>query len=242
MKRKTLLIFTVLLIASLLASGSKAYLYAEGKATNKINSGNIDITIYEREDAEFTAESTFPTEVYPVKFGPDSSVAKYVFVKNTGEYDAWIRVKITICPDSITKPDDPAAEYTPAELAQIITLKSVDDGGDVTVPAVYFGRLNAEDEILNAAKVAVNGDLTNVLGSSNWYTKNNADGEWDGWYYYKEMVPPNGTTRHLLTGVEFGKVTEEFQNKIVTLVFDAQGVQYVNNKTTVLEAGGWPTE
>ena len=64
----------------------------------------------------------------------------------------------------------------------------------------------------------------------------------DGFYYYKEALKPNETTRPILRSVEFKPAMDNvYQNAQISVDISAQAVQYANNGTTVMAAQGWPT-
>lgn len=66
-------------------------------------------------------------------------------------------------------------------------------------------------------------------------------------YYYRTMLPgpKNGVaeeTTPLFTTVSFSgaNMDNSYMNKSIEILVQAQGVQYANNGTAVLEAAGWP--
>lgn len=75
--------------------GTLAYFTAEDTATNVITSGNINI---ELQETAITADGeTVLFEESQDRFGvmPGEAVSKIVQVKNTGDNDAYVRIKIT---------------------------------------------------------------------------------------------------------------------------------------------------
>ena len=63
----------------------------------------------------------------------------------------------------------------------------------------------------------------------------------DGFYYYKEALKPNETTKPILGSVTFKPTMgNEYQNAKISVEVSAQAVQTANNGKTVTEAAGWP--
>lgn len=94
MKKKILLIATVLSLISILTIGTLAYFTAEEKASNVITSGNINIELQEKMlDPDSGEEIDFP-ENGIVGAMPGDEISKIVRVKNIGDNDAYIRMKV----------------------------------------------------------------------------------------------------------------------------------------------------
>lgn len=89
MKRKIIIIAAIVACVSLLAMGSLAYFTAEDQAENHITAGNLDIEVVE------IGENGLPF-VDQEGVMPGDVIAKEVTILNTGDNDAWIRVKVTI--------------------------------------------------------------------------------------------------------------------------------------------------
>ena len=75
------------------------------------------------------------------------------------------------------------------------------------------------------------------MNTANWTYR-------DGWWYCINAVKNGKATEALMTKVVFDgpNMTNEYQNCTVEIHVNAQAVQSANNKTTVLEAKGWPEE
>lgn len=76
-----------------------------------------------------------------------------------------------------------------------------------------------------------------TLDSNVWALK-------DGYIYYKESVPANGSTDSLFQDdiVQFAKEAgNEYQGCHVSIVVEAEAVQSANNGETYDQAKGWPT-
>ena len=91
MKRKLLAVAVTVICLSMMAYGTLAYFTAEDTAHNVITSGEIDIELQEWADAEKTIP--FPEDGVSGVM-PGTEVTKIVEVKNTGDNDAYIRVKV----------------------------------------------------------------------------------------------------------------------------------------------------
>lgn len=93
MKKKILLVTAVVICLSIAASGTLAYFTAENVTNNVIASGGVDIELVEQTEGEDGTLVDFPTEgVKGVMPGAD--ISKIVSVKNTGESEAWIRLRV----------------------------------------------------------------------------------------------------------------------------------------------------
>ena len=93
MKKKILLVTAVVICLAIAATGTLAYFTAEDMAHNVITSGGVNIELVEKTKGEDGTLVDFPDEgVKGVMPGTD--VSKIVSVKNTGESEAWIRVKV----------------------------------------------------------------------------------------------------------------------------------------------------
>ena len=96
MKKKILAVAVFAMFVSVAASGTLAYFTAEERAHNVITSGGIGIEIIEKTKIESGAdvkEEDFPKEGIRGVM-PGTSVSKIVKIQNSGEADAWIRVKM----------------------------------------------------------------------------------------------------------------------------------------------------
>lgn len=90
MKRKLTFIAGIILCLSLIATGTAAYFSANITTHNIITSGNVDIRLLEWADADKT--QPFPKEGIS-EVMPDTTVTKIAEVQNTGEAEAWVRVR-----------------------------------------------------------------------------------------------------------------------------------------------------
>ena len=93
MKKKIFAAAVVACCMALLSYGTWAYFTASGTARNVITSGGIGIEIIEKTKDASGTELDFPKDGFE-NIMPGSKVSKIVSVKNTGEDEAWIRVKV----------------------------------------------------------------------------------------------------------------------------------------------------
>lgn len=92
MKKKLFSLAVVGICLSLLAGSTWAYFTSSDTAHNVITSGGIGISIVEKTKSGDTLID-FPTEGM-TNIMPGSTVSKIVTVENTGEGEAWLRVKV----------------------------------------------------------------------------------------------------------------------------------------------------
>lgn len=89
MKRKLLLIAAILSMGSFAAYGTLAYFTTSENAKNVITAGTVKIQLHE-ENADGTP---FPEEAIRGVM-PSQVVDKIVYAENTGESEAWVRIKV----------------------------------------------------------------------------------------------------------------------------------------------------
>lgn len=94
MKKKLLVISAVAVCLAIAAAGTAAYFTAEEKAHNVIATGGVAIEVAEWTEQE-GGRVPFPEEGIGGVM-PGTSVSKIVTVQNTGESEAWIRVKVEV--------------------------------------------------------------------------------------------------------------------------------------------------
>ena len=137
MKRRALILSALALLAALFAAGTIAYFTAEGQAHNVITTGGVDIAVQEWADEDKTQPFQDPTGVMP-----GTTVTKIAEVRNTGEADAWIRVRLTGdirltgdgTPDpSLVKPDLNTTDWTLAADGYLYCNKAIRPG-ETTAP------------------------------------------------------------------------------------------------------------
>lgn len=92
MKKKLLLAALAAICICIAAYGTVAYFTADDTATNVITAGNIDIALKESALAE-DGETLVPFED-AIGVMPGTQVSKIVQVENTGDHDAYVRVRV----------------------------------------------------------------------------------------------------------------------------------------------------
>lgn len=97
MKKRLLSLALMTIFVSLMALGSAAYFTAEGRATNVIVTGEVDLTLTEESK---TGEVIKDTEGNFIglrfeKVMPGQTLDKHPMVENTGSQPFWLRVKVT---------------------------------------------------------------------------------------------------------------------------------------------------
>lgn len=100
MKKKILLAAAVVICLTIAVSGTLAYFTFEDTAHNVITSGGVSIEVVEKTKSTDGAElEDFPKEGITGVM-PGTEVSKIVSVRNTGNSEAWVRVKVdaTITP------------------------------------------------------------------------------------------------------------------------------------------------
>lgn len=98
MKKKLLAVSLAAICLSLLAYGTVAYFSTETTATNVITAGNIEIVLKETAVPENGGDPVPFEDVTGVM--PGTAVSKIVEVENSGDNDAYIRIRVekTITP------------------------------------------------------------------------------------------------------------------------------------------------
>lgn len=131
MKKKILVVAMLAVFASIAATGTLAYFTAEESAVNVITSGGIGIEIVEKTMADSGAEVDFPKEGLSDVM-PGTSASKIVRIKNTGESDAWIRIKMKSKIVSVDGQELPIeiGEASKEPVMECEILEGWSDGGD----------------------------------------------------------------------------------------------------------------
>ncbi len=93
MKKKILSLSVIAICLAIITSGTLAYFSTEEKAHNVITTGKIGIELVEKTTDEKGIEVDFPKEGVKGAM-PGQAISKIVSVKNNGEADAWIRIKV----------------------------------------------------------------------------------------------------------------------------------------------------
>lgn len=93
MKKKLLLLATVIACFAIAVTGTLAYFSADDTAHNVITTGGVNIKVVEQTRNDDKTLVDFPEEGIQGVM-PGTSVSKIVRIQNTGVSEAWIRVKM----------------------------------------------------------------------------------------------------------------------------------------------------
>ena len=111
MKKKILLAAAVVICLTIAVSGTLAYFTFEDTAHNVITSGGVSIEVVEKTKGEGETEVDFPKEGITGVM-PGTEVSKIVSVRNTGNSEAWVRVKVNATIKSAEDKDLPSDVMT----------------------------------------------------------------------------------------------------------------------------------
>ena len=89
MRKKITVLITVLLLAAIAVGGTAAYYTTDNVVHNVITTAGVTVEISEKTDAGSDFEDL-------VDVMPSQSASKIVMIKNTGENDAYIRMKAEV--------------------------------------------------------------------------------------------------------------------------------------------------
>ncbi len=93
MKKKVIALCLVVILLSMLGSGTLAYYSAKAAAHNVITTSGVDITLVEKTRKPDATLEDFPREGISGVM-PGDAISKQVFVENNEE-SAWVRLKVT---------------------------------------------------------------------------------------------------------------------------------------------------
>lgn len=93
MKRKLLILSILAICVATLAAGSLAYFTAEETAHNVITTGSVNVRLIEKTQLADGTVADFPQEGISGVM-PGTEASKIVFARNTGEAEAWIRIRM----------------------------------------------------------------------------------------------------------------------------------------------------
>lgn len=133
--------------------------------------------------------------------------------------------------------DEPIAIMPGATVSKIATVKNIEAEAyirakfEIIVTGADGGTMVLSPETLSNI-------ITLTVNDESWIRKD-GDGEW---WYYNAPVEVGASTEAFFTEVVFdgSNITNEYQNCMVEITVNAQGVQVANNGDNVMEAAGWP--
>lgn len=92
MKKQSIIMSVLAIAIALSFLGTLAYFTAEEDATNKITMGNVAITL---SDKTQSGEVYIPFPEEGLAAMPGDEISKSVHVKNSGDNEIWVRVRLT---------------------------------------------------------------------------------------------------------------------------------------------------
>lgn len=132
--------------------------------------------------------------------------------------------------------NEPIAVMPATKVSKIVTVRNHDAQSFIRARLDVTVR-DADGQIMELPPEALSSVITLAVNTEDWTQK-------DGWWYYGSPVDSKTATQPLMTEVRFDgpSMTNEYQNCTVEINVTAQAVQTANNRSTALEALGWPEE
>ena len=95
MKKRLAIAGVIAAVLALCALGTLAYFTAEGRATNVITTGTVELTLHEMQQGADGQLAEYPDE--PITgVMPGQSVSKIPYVENSGSQPFYTRVKVAV--------------------------------------------------------------------------------------------------------------------------------------------------
>ncbi len=164
MKKKILLLASVAICIAILTTGTLAYFTAEGKATNVITTGAVNIAV---EEWQQTENGLVPYPDEPVEVMPGITLSKIVTVKNL-DAAAWIRGKFdVVLYDAAGK----EMELTPETISSIIS---------ITADSEHWQRKEGDSEWWYYADAVTGGKTTEAFFAEVVFVGDNMTNEYQG--------------------------------------------------------------
>ena len=180
MTKKKVISFALGLVLLVAVAGTWAYYNAEVSLDNELQTSQYGSELEEK----FTPPGTWE---------PSQVVDKEVGVKNTGDYDLFVRVRMS-------------ETWTFKDGTTTHTIASTDPGFLTATALSAVGQLDPNDGLFSVAGPPVAYDQSVVykqLAASGW-TFNPADGYW----YYNTKLAPGATTSNLLSSITLAGDTD----------------------------------
>ena len=129
MKKKMLSLALMTIFISLMALGSAAYFTVEGRATNIIVTGEVDLTLTEesKTGAVIRDDAGNFIGLHFEKVMPGQTMDKHPTVTNTGSQPFWLRVKVTGSMKGIQEVDLPLVLEQEEHKIDILTFNGRDE-------------------------------------------------------------------------------------------------------------------
>ena len=129
MKKKIFIYALIGVCLSIAVSGTLAYFTDEETAHNIITSGSVNIEVIEKTHGDNDVLIDFPKD--GIKgIMPGKTVSKIVQVKNTGNNEAWIRIKVESLITDTAGNELPSVIYDDNPVIKYSILEGWLDGGD----------------------------------------------------------------------------------------------------------------
>ena len=101
MKKRLAIAGVIAAVLALCALGTLAYFTAEGRATNVITTGTVELTLHEMQQGADGQLAEYPDE--PITgVMPGQSVSKIPYVENSGSQSFYTRVKVAVTVTSLS--------------------------------------------------------------------------------------------------------------------------------------------
>lgn len=189
LKRKILVISLVAALIAVISAGTLAWFTATDTVGNEFKvaiDGNgdpdFDIDLIEHKpdgnepslpSTEITGEGDDPTGITYETIAPGDLYSKDPTVRNTGSYDAWIRVRVTLDQASVWKTalgNHPAMSPDPAQILKTVDdtvwvrAENLEDATNDTITFVFYKLtpLAAGDEVTLFTQVGIPSEFTNA--------------------------------------------------------------------------------
>ena len=184
MKKKTKAILCAASIIGVVGiSGILAYLTDSDSAINKFTVGNVDIDLVEEQWDEADDENKNGIPDYAEDIAPGTTIVKDPKVKNVGETDAYIFLKVKVPADKVVTVNADGTRKN--------------DGAEVDTPLFTYTTNSGWAKIASADEVETDTD-DNVLS----YTYV---------YYYEDAIGKNEETSTLFDNVTFANIIEGYE-------------------------------
>lgn len=227
LRKKIVLAVAAVLVMSMGAYGTLAYLTADITTHNVITSGKVAIELLDKTVQKGEAADSFDAVYKLADFNdPDLFAASY------DEDGKFVSGGMSVMPGS--------------EASKVVAVRKVPDSAPCWVRVRLNERLTDKDSGSDVwDSVFKDGDISLVLnegsGPDQWTRSVDQYGvRW--WYYNSKLTDDNFQTVPLLTQVLFSGpgIDNSYVGKVYSIDVTAQAVQSDNNEDGPVQASGWP--
>ena len=146
--------------------------------------------------------------------------------------------RITENGEMVPYPKDPVEVMPGCDVSKIVTVKNEDEASLVRV-SYDIVVMDKDGNVMELSEEELNKYIVITPDLADWEVK----AEFDGWYYYKNVLETGDTTAPLFEEVSFSaKMGNEFEEATFKVNVVAQAVQAKNNALSAIDAMGWPDE